>query len=70
LNVRTRRAGSVRVGIVGLPGRSAADCDPVVGDGFSVPVRWRGENGIETDGRAVQLRFELRAAELFGLEWI
>jgi hypothetical protein len=68
LNARTRRAGQVRVGVAGVEGRSVEDCAPVVGDGLSLPVHWRGETSISGTG-AVQLHFRMRAAELFGMEW-
>ena len=71
LNVRTRRAGSVRVGLVGVPGRSARDCDPLCGDDLAMPVHWKGESDIGTkEGEPVALRFRLHAAELFGFEWV
>jgi len=70
LNVRTRRAGEVRVGLVGVKGHSADDCDPIVGDDLGYPVRWSGRADVDVkEGDSVALRLKLRAAEVFGLEW-
>ncbi|MBI3921650.1 MAG: hypothetical protein HY318_09555 [Armatimonadetes bacterium] len=70
LNVRTRRAGMVQVGVVGAPDRAADQCDPIVGDGFALPVHWRGQPSIGApEGQAVTLHLKLRAAELFAIEW-
>jgi hypothetical protein len=71
LNLKTHRAGLVQVGVVGAEGRSLADCDPLKGDGLAVPVRWHGEPDIKVPpGEKVRLHFRLRAAELYGLEWV
>jgi len=70
LNVRTRRAGEVRVGLVGIPGRSIEDCDPIFGDDLAMPVHWKGQTDISSkEGEKVTLHFKLRAAEIFGFEW-
>ena len=42
LDFRTPAAGRVRIGIDGVEGRSAADCDPLAGDHAGQPVTWRG----------------------------
>jgi len=71
LNVRTRHGGAVRVGLVGIPGRTADDCDLIIGDSLTMPVRWKGQFDIGVkEGESVTLHFKLRAAELFGFEWI
>jgi len=71
LNVRTPRAGAVRVGIAGVPGRSVEDCDPIVGDGLSMPVHWGGEEDIGARrDQPISLHFRLTAAELFAVEWL
>lgn len=71
LNVRTRRAGSVRVGLVGAAGCSAEECDPICGDDFAAPVHWNGQSVPRTnESEAVSLHFKLHAAELFGFEWV
>jgi len=79
LNVRTKRAGEVRVevatsgpdggGEVVLPGRGFDDCRPIVGDELDHLVQWKdGDDLGHVDGQAITLRFRLRAAELFAFE--
>ena len=84
LNVRVRRAGEVRVGLLvpgeergsfhdrhDVPERSAADCDLISANELAVPVHWKGQADIGVrEGEAVTLHFKLRAAELFGFEWV
>ena len=54
-------------GATGTMMESAAVC----GDGLSLAVRWNGEGRIDIEpGLKVALRFRLRAAELFGFEWV
>ena len=70
LNVRTRRAGWVQVGVADCSGRAVADCDPVFGDHLAQTVHWKGQADIGVQaGEPVILHFKLRAAELFGFEW-
>lgn len=70
LNVRTGRGGEARVGLAGVPNRSTADCDPLIGDSLSTLVRWKGEPEVGVkEGDKVILHFKLRAAKLFGFEW-
>lgn len=70
INIRTRRASEVRVGLAGVPERSVDDCDPLIGDNLACPVRWKGQSDIGVkDGEKVTLHFKLRAAEIFSLEW-
>lgn len=76
LNVRTQRAGFVRVEAVSLtdrqvlPGRSFADSVPLVGDKPAGRAAWKGGEtlGVEA-GKAVYLRFHLKNAQLFGLDF-
>lgn len=70
LNARIRRGGEIRVGIEGVEGRSVSDCGAVSGDGFEIPVRWKGnpDAGIR-DGEPCALHFTMRSAELFGIQW-
>lgn len=70
LNLRARRGGEVRVGLVGVPGRSVEECDPLYGDELGSPVHWQGETNLGLgEGESVTLHFKLRAAELFGFSW-
>ncbi len=52
-------------------GRSPDDCDPISGDSPAHPVHWKGlsDSGLAENQPCV-LHFKLRAAELFGIEWI
>lgn len=71
LNARTATGGEIRVGIVDTPGRSVADCTPITGDGLALPVHWHGEDAVGLpDGQPITLEFRLRAADLFGFEWV
>lgn len=71
LNVRSRRGGSIRVGIVGSRDRTVDTCAPIHGDHLAIPVHWQAETDIGAPaGEPVTLHFKLRAAELFGFEWI
>ena len=75
LNVQTQRAGHVLVEAAdekgkALSGRSFADADPVIGDFLSKEVTWRGDAAIGAPaGSVVVLRFRMRAAKIFGLEF-
>ena len=71
LNARVARGGEVRVGLSGIDGRSAAECDPITGDHPAHPVTWGGDDQARVrPGVPVTLEFQLRAAELFGYEWV
>lgn len=71
LNCSTPLAGEVRVGLEGVEGRSADECDPVVGDHPSVAVSWKGNSDLGAlAGKNVVLHFRLRMAKLFSIEWV
>jgi hypothetical protein len=74
LNVRTTMTGYVQVEALAggkvLKGRSFADCDPLCGDHLDRAVSWRGKTDLgHHDGSAVELRFRLRNADLFSVEF-
>jgi hypothetical protein len=72
LNLRTQRAGWVRVGVrVGDTWlRRLEDCDCVSGDALDQVVSWKGETDLgHAAGDPVTLRFELRAADLFSVRF-
>lgn len=71
LNCRTVRGGEVRVGVCGVDGRAAEECDPIHGDHLGIQVTWAGaaDAGF-AEGEPVRLHVRLRAAELFALEWV
>ncbi|MGQ9592221.1 MAG: sulfatase [Planctomycetota bacterium] len=74
-NALTKRGGRLLVEVAGtqgapLAGRSFADCDPLVGDLYREPVRWRGEDGIGVpEGAPIVLRFRLDRAKLYFLDF-
>lgn len=76
INAVTKRAGSILVEVVGrsggepLPGRSFADCDPVISDHFRKPVTWKGEPDLGFEpGSAILLRFRMEKAAIYSLEF-
>lgn len=70
INARVRPGGQIRVGIHGAAERSTADCDPIVGDHPAHLATWRGDARLRVAlGVPVRLHFQLRAAELFGIQW-
>jgi len=75
LNFRTAPTGYVQVEALGangkvLPGRSFTDCDRLVGDQIDKVVTWQGEADLgHPPDSAVTLRFRLRSAELFSVEF-
>lgn len=71
INANVHRGGELRVGIADVAGRSAADCTPIIDNGFALPVAWQGQTDIGTStDTLVTLHFKLRAADLFGFEWV
>ncbi|MSS69987.1 MAG: hypothetical protein EXS64_00710 [Candidatus Latescibacteria bacterium] len=71
LNFRTPRGGEMRVGLEGVAGRSVDDCDPMHGDDPARKVTWRGQADIgAAEGQEVVLHFQMRCADLFGVEWV
>jgi hypothetical protein len=73
LNMHTAMTGHVRVEALNadgevLPGRSFADCDHLCGNSLAQVVSWHGDTDLgHDDGAPVQLRFQLRNAELFSV---
>lgn len=75
VNFRTRPSGYVQVEAIGpdgkvLSGRSFEDCDPLTGDELDRVVTWRGKSDLgHPEEAAVALRFRLRSADLFSVEF-
>jgi hypothetical protein len=74
LNFRTAPAGYVQVEAHGaegiLPGRGFDDCDYLTGDHLDEPVSWRGATDLgHRAAEPVTLRFRLRSAELYCVEF-
>lgn len=70
INAVTQRSGWVKVEIVGVKGRSLADCVPIIGDQPWTRVKWQGGDDLGiTDGQDATLRIELQQAKLYGVEF-
>jgi hypothetical protein len=75
INAVTKRAGGIRVEIVGsdgqaVQGRAFADSDAIIGDRHGTPVTWKGEDDLgHAEGTAIMLRFRMDKAKIFGLEF-
>lgn len=80
INAVTRRAGWVVVEVCGLnpgcidlrplPGRTFADCAPIIGDQFRTPVTWGGADDLGVPvGQPVALRLRLNQASVYALEF-
>ena len=75
LNASVKPTGYIRVAVrkfgsgTDIPGRTFDDADRIVGDGLAVPVTWHGEERLNHEGAPVLLRFQLRQAKLFGVEF-
>lgn len=69
-NLRARRGGEIRIGLVDVPGRSVDDRDLLSGDELAAPVHWWGEadHGMG-NGQGVTLQLRLPAVEVFGFSW-
>ena len=75
INATTRRGGTIRIEVATIqrqvpPGRSFADCKPIIGDQFKSLVTWTGGDdlGIQS-GEAIVLRFKLDQAKIFALDF-
>jgi hypothetical protein len=52
-----------------LPGRSFQDSDPWTGDHLAASVTWDGKASIGHQGKAIVIRFRMKQAKLFGVEF-
>lgn len=75
MNVSTSAAGDVRVEIQnadGSPvvGYALADCDPITGDALDRSVAWKSGADLSVlAGKPVRLRFVMREADLYAIEF-
>ena len=54
-----------------LPGLTLEDCEPLRGDSTRLLVRWRGRDSLKSvAGQPVRLRFQMRNAKLFALQFV
>jgi hypothetical protein len=75
INFSTSAAGRVQVEILGLngkpmPGYSLRDCPELYGDALNEPVAWKGGSDLAClAGRPVKLRFVMRDADLYAIQF-
>jgi hypothetical protein len=53
-----------------IPGFALDDCAPIKGDHIDHMVSWKGGSLTTLAGKSVRLRFELREADLFALQFV
>ncbi len=76
INAVTKRAGEIRVEAGDfegkpLPGRSFEEADPIVGDQYHSPVTWKGQDDLgASSGQPVVLRFRMKMAKIYSLDFI
>lgn len=76
VNVWARFAGEARFELATadgatIPGRSFAECDPVIGDSPQAIVTWNGDADVSPwSGQAIRLRIWLRRARLHALQFV
>ena len=76
LNISTSAAGGVQVEVQDveghpIPGHALEECWEVVGDSLDYTVRWkRGTDLSALTGRPIRLRFVLRDADLYALQFV
>lgn len=74
INYATSAPGSIRVGIIDEKGwplsyYSLEDCDVIYGDELQKTVTWHGNGDLSfLRGKAVQLKFELKDADVYALQ--
>lgn len=75
LNFSTSAVGSVAVAMERadgrpIPGHGIGDMQPMYGDGLDAPVAWESGSDVSAlAGSGVRLRFELKDADLFALQF-
>ncbi len=72
VNMRAKSGGELRAELLDgsgqpIPGFGAEDCEPVTGDHRRAAFKWRG--GARAPAAAVQTRFVLERAFLYGYAW-
>ncbi len=74
LNVKIHPGGSVRIGLLDeesrpIPGYSAEECAPVVGDSLGVSVHWTGGSDLRFRAKKpTRLHVEMVHADLYGFQ--
>ncbi len=49
--------------------RSFEQTDTMVGDSLAFPVRWNGQESLSCQGKPIRLRFQMRQAKLYAIEF-
>lgn len=71
INAKIHRAGEIRVSLGSVPGRTMKETDPISGDGTDLQVTWKGNPDVGVKpSDSVALHVKMRAAELYGIEWV
>ncbi|MSR31387.1 MAG: hypothetical protein EXR99_07775 [Gemmataceae bacterium] len=75
LNCSTSAAGGIRVEVQtpegkAIPGYSLADCQEILGDSLEKTVQWKKSSVEALQGMAVRLKFELRDADLYSIQFV
>ncbi|MFH1928803.1 MAG: hypothetical protein ABIK79_11630 [Chloroflexota bacterium] len=76
INAWTRFAGEIRVELAEASGETIAahtfaDCDPISGDALKHTVTWKGESDLSAwAGKPMRLRFWLRRARLYAIQFV
>lgn len=75
INAVTQRTGQILVeaaDLVGkpLPGHSFEDAVPIIGDQYRQPVKWKNAEDLGVkEGEPVMLRFRMKQAKIYGLDF-
>jgi len=75
LNAVVKPTGYIKVAVrihgssEDMSGHTFEDIDRLVGDSLAMPVTWKGDAVIPHQGKPIILRFQLKQAKLFGIEF-
>ncbi|NJD04328.1 MAG: hypothetical protein FIA99_17425 [Ruminiclostridium sp.] len=74
LNAIIKPTGYIKAAVYGTeknskPIRCFEEANPVTGDGISIPVTWKGEDSINHGNEPIIIKFQLKQAKLFGIEF-
>jgi len=65
------QGGSVRVGVLDVPGCGLADCKPITADVTDGVVKWAGGGDLAAlKGKPIRLAFRLRSARLYAFRFV
>jgi hypothetical protein len=75
INAKTSRVGEIRVEVADfygetLPGYTFDDSVPIIGDQYQTPVTWKNAESLNVPvGEPVVLRFRMKLAKMYGLDF-